>query len=248
MTKNPFSLTGKIVMVTGASSGIGKVISIECSKLGAKLVLTGRDEQRLKNTFENLEGSGHKYIVADIRNTDDLKYLIDSSPMINGLVHSAGIVKTMPIGFISTDALNSIMDINFKGPVLLTQGLMKTKKIVSGGSIVIISSISGIACALSGNGVYSASKGAITSMAKIMALEFASQKIRVNSILAGMVKTHMTDGLLFSEDEIIEDIKKYPLGYGEPDDVALGVVYLLSDASKWITGTDLKMDGGYTLS
>lgn len=203
MIKNPFSLTDKIVMVTGASSGIGKVISIECSKLGAQLVLTGRDEQRLKNTLDSLEGSGHKYIVADIINLENLKLLIDSSPMINGLVHSAGIVKTLPIGFISTDSLNSIMDINFKGPVLLTQGLMKSKKIASGGSVVIISSISGIACALAGNGVYSASKGAITAMAKIMALEFSSKKIRVNSILAGMVRTKMIDGLTFSEDEIL---------------------------------------------
>jgi NAD(P)-dependent dehydrogenase (short-subunit alcohol dehydrogenase family) len=248
MTQNPFTLTGKTIMITGASSGIGKVTSIECSKLGAKLVITGRDEPRLINTFDSLDGNDHKYIVADLRNSEQLKYLIDSSPVLNGLVHSAGIVKTMPIGFISPEALNSIMDINFKGPVLLTQGLMKAKKIVNGGSIIIISSISGIACALSGNGVYSASKGAITSMAKIMALEFASKKIRVNCILAGMVRTKMIDGLLFSEDEINEDIKKYPLGYGEPDDVALGVVYLLSDASKWITGTDLKMDGGYTLS
>lgn len=247
MTQNPFSLSGKIIMITGASSGIGQVTSIECSRLGAKLVLTGRDEPRLKKTYESLKGSGHKYVVADLKDSAQLKYLIDTSPSLNGLVHSAGIVKTIPVGFISTDAISSIFDINFKGPALLTQGLMKNKKIVNGGSIVIISSISGIVCALMGNGVYSASKGAITAIAKVMALEFASKKIRVNCILAGMVKTDMTDNLQFSEDEIIEDAKKYPLGYGEPYDVALGVVYLLSDASKWITGTDLKMDGGYTL-
>lgn len=247
MNHNPFSLRDKTILITGASSGIGRVTSIECSRLGAKIVLTGRNEDQLKRTLESLEGAGHSYIVADINNPENLIYLIESAPKINGLVHSAGIVRSIPFGFMSSDSLKSILDTNFTSPVFLTQGLMKIKKIENGCSIVIISSISGIACALVGNGVYSASKGAITSMAKIMALELSAKRIRVNCIIAGMVKTNMTENLQFSDDEIKEDMKKYPLGYGNPEDVAYGAVYLLSDASSWITGTDLKMDGGYTL-
>lgn len=247
MNYNPFSLQGKTILVTGASSGIGKVTSIVCSKLGAKLILTGRNEQRLRETLESLEGEEHEYFVGDLTKKDYLRNLAESIPLLSGLVHSAGTVKTIPFGFISYDLLNITIETNFIAPVLLTQELMNKKKIGKGGSVVIISSISGIACALAGNGVYSASKGAITSIAKIMALEFAIRKIRVNTILAGMVRTKMAEDLTFSDEEIQEDMKKYPLGYGESSDVAFGAVYLLSDASKWITGTDLKMDGGYTL-
>lgn len=248
MNKNPFSLIGKTVMVTGASSGIGRATAIECSKLGAIMVLTGREEAQLKITLNCLTGKGHKYVVADLNNPEQLIQLIESSPKLNGLVHSAGIVKTIPIGFISIDALKLILDTNFNAPVLLTQGLIKERKLEREASVVILSSISGTTCALAGNGVYSASKGAITAIAKTMALEFAPKKIRVNCILAGMVNTNMTNNLNFSDEELAEDMKKYPLGYGTPDDVALGAVYLLSDASKWITGSDLKMDGGYTLN
>lgn len=247
MNYNPFSLEGKTVMVTGASSGIGRVVAIECSKIGALLIITGRNEDRLKNTIEQMEGIGHKYIVADIRVKEQLELLTNSISKIQGLVHCAGIIKYLPFDFISIDVLNSIIETNFYGPLFLTQNLIKNKRIENGCSIVFISSISGITCAAVGNGMYSASKGAITSMAKIMALEFVRKKIRVNCIMPGMVQTEMTNNLTFSEEEIKEDMKKYPLGYGVPRDVALGVVYLLSDASKWITGTDLKMDGGYTL-
>lgn len=247
MSYNPFSLKGKTILITGASSGIGQKIAVECSNLDASLIITGRNEERLKNTMTLLKRSNHSYFVADLNKNDHLNMLVDHVPKIQGLILSAGIVKTLPFNFISVEGLNAVLDTNFISPVMLTQALMKSKKIDNGGSIVIISSISGLVCALAGNGIYSASKGAITAISKIMALEFSDKKIRVNCILSGMVRTNMTENLAFSDEEIDEDMKRYPLGYGEPADVAFGAVYLLSDASRWITGTDLKMDGGYTL-
>ena len=245
---NPFSLACKTILVTGASSGIGRAISIECSKMGAKIVLTARNEQRLKETLSQMEGDGHYLITADLSNKDDRKRIIDLSPNLDGLVNCAGIVKTLPFQFINEKDLTHVMDINFTAPVLISVDLLKIKKLVKNSSIVFISSISGIVCVWGGNSIYSASKGAINGIMKNMALDLASKGIRVNSVNPGMVETHIFDAGTIDAGQLEEDKKRYPLKrYGKPKEIAYAVIYLLSDASSWVTGSNLVIDGGFSL-
>lgn len=245
---NPFTLTGKTILVTGASSGIGRAIAIECSKMGANVVLTARNELRLNETLSQMDGAGHSIVVADLESKEEQKRLIDMLPLLNGLVNCAGIVKTLPFQFISTEALSTIMNINFMTPVLMSAELIKKKKISKDSSIVFISSISGVKCAGIGNSMYSASKGAINGIMKNMALDLASKGIRVNSINPGMVETHIFDAGTIASEQLEEDKKRYPLKrYGKPEEIAYLAIYLLSDASSWVTGSSLIIDGGYTL-
>jgi len=245
---NPFSLLGKIILVTGASSGIGKKTAIECSKSGAQLIITGRNAERLSQTFEELEGQSHSQIVADVSVDAGLNELVSSLPKLDGIVHVAGISKPKPFAFLNRKELDEIMNTNFYGPTLLTNILIRKKLLNKNASIVFISSISGVSCSFLGGASYSASKGAINGIIKGMALELAAKQIRVNSILPGMIDTGIFDGSAISEQDLIEDRKRYPLGrYGKPEDVAYAVIYLLSDASSWITGSNLLIDGGFTL-
>lgn len=245
---NPFSLLGKTILVTGASSGIGRAVAIECSKMGASVIVTARNEERLRETFSQLKGSGHLLIVADLTDEDERTSLVEFSPKLDGVVHCAGIVKTMLFQFINLESLSDLMNINFVAPTLISAQLIENKKLVKKSSIVFISSISGIACVWGGNSMYSASKGAINGMMKNMALDLASKKIRVNSVNPGMIETPIFDGGLIDSELLDEDRKRYPLKrYGNPEEVAYAVIYLLSDASAWITGTNIIIDGGYTL-
>ena len=246
---NPFSLNNKTVLVTGASSGIGKAIAVECSKMGASVIITGRNEERLHQTFELLErGNLHKEIVCDLQSEEKIRELTEQLPVLNGIVHAAGIVKTLPFQFISSMELNNIFDVNFFAPVLLSQILTKTKKISKEASIVFISSINGPVTALVGNSMYAASKAAVVAMAKNMALELASKKVRVNCILPGMTETPMIQLENITQEQLEADKKLYPLKrYGKPEEIAYAAVYFLSDASAWTTGASLIIDGGITL-
>lgn len=242
---NPFSLEGKQVLITGASSGIGRGVAIECAKLGARLILTARNEDRLKETLSLLSGKNHQYVVADLFDEEGINYLIRSLPEIYGVVHCAGLIKRLPLKFINEKYLGEIMQTNFFAPALITQKLYKAKKITSNGSIVFISSVA-TGFASYGNIMYMASKGAINSLSKGIAFELANQGIRVNCIEPGMVITNLTKAI--SDEELSEDIKRYPLGrYGKPEEIGYAVVFLLSDATKWITGTKIVIDGGLTL-
>lgn len=242
---NPFSLDGKQVLITGASSGIGKGIAIECAKLGAKLIITARNEERLKDTLGALLGNGHSYIVADLNDDDGLNNLVESLPTLDGIVHCAGLIKRLPLKFVNEKHLGEIMLTNFFAPALITQKLYKAKKISSNGSIVFISSVA-TSLASYGNIMYMASKGAINSLAKGIAFELAKQGIRVNCIEPGMVVTNLTKAI--SDEELADDIKRYPLGrFGKPEEIGYAVVYLLSNATKWMTGSVIKIDGGLTL-
>jgi NAD(P)-dependent dehydrogenase (short-subunit alcohol dehydrogenase family) len=245
---NPFTLEGKKILVTGASSGIGRAIAVECSKMGATIVLTARNEERLNETLSQMDGTGHSIIVADLGNEDERKRLVTASPVLDGLVNCAGIVKTLPFQFVNAEALAGVMNVNFTAPVLMSAELVKGKKFSKNSSIVFISSISGVVCVWGGNSMYSASKGAVNGVVKNMALDLASKNIRVNSVNPGQIETHILDEGVITKEQIEENKKLYPLKrFGQPEDVAHAVIYLLSDASSWVTGSNLVIDGGYTL-
>lgn len=244
---NPFSLKNKTILVTGASSGIGRAIAVECSKLGAKVIISGRSSERLLETTKHFIGE-YLCLTADLSKEEDLKQLVSNIDYIDGLVNCAGLTKTMPFQFTGRKELDTVMDVNFFAPVELSRLLTKSKKLTSGGSIVFISSISGVYCSAVASSIYSASKGAINGIVKGIALDLAPKNIRVNCVNPGMIDTNIfADGVISSE-YLKEDVKRYPLKrYGKPEEVAHAVIYLLSDASLWVTGTNLLIDGGYTL-
>jgi NAD(P)-dependent dehydrogenase (short-subunit alcohol dehydrogenase family) len=248
MEYNPFTLKDKVILVTGASSGIGRSTSIECSRMGATMIITGRNEVRLKETYDSLEGAGHKQIVADFSSETGLNALSEYVTSIDGVVYCAGFTKPLPIQFINEEDISEIMKVNFIAPTLISRNLLQNKKIRKGASIVFISSISGVYCSYVAQGLYAASKGAINGLIKSMALELATKNIRVNSICPGMINTNILESGIISREQLEEDIKKYPLKrYGQPQEVAYAAIYLLSDASQWVTGSNLLIDGGYTL-
>lgn len=247
MSYNPFSLEGKKILITGASSGIGKATAIECSRMGANVIIVGRNEERLNETFLELTGEGHQQTIADLTQQADIDKIVDSTPELDGLVHNAGIMRTKPIQFIKKEDLELIMGTNTFAPILFTKSLLKKKKIKKGGSIVFTSSGAAIS-ADAGNAIYAASKAAISSYMRSCAIELADKRIRSNAVLPGMIETKLIVGGALSSDDLLNDMKKYPLGrYGKPEEVAYAIIYLLSDASAWVTGTSLVMDGGRLL-
>jgi NAD(P)-dependent dehydrogenase (short-subunit alcohol dehydrogenase family) len=248
MSNNPFSLDGKTILVTGASSGIGKATAIECSKLGARVIITGRNEVRLQETLSLLQGEGHLAIVADLSDEESLGRLVDQCPEINGLVNNAGSTIMIPTQFISRDKLMQVLEVNTIAPILLTQQLLKKKKLGKGASVVITDSISGVKIASPGNVLYSTSKSAINGFVKNAALDLAGKSIRVNAVCPGMISTHILDNGSVTTEDIESDMKKYPLKrYGKPEEVAYAIIYFLSDASGFTTGANLVIDGGFTL-
>jgi NAD(P)-dependent dehydrogenase (short-subunit alcohol dehydrogenase family) len=248
---NPFSLEGKTVLVTGASSGIGRGIAVECSKMGAKVVINGRNKERLLKTFDQLEGEGHIQIVADLSKQEDIERLANEVPELNGFVNSAGIPKICPVKRIDRQTLEEIMNVNAFGPILLTSQLLRKKKLQKKSSIVLIASISGVCMANTGEGPYAATKAALAGYTKTAAFELAAQGTRVNTICPGLVPTEILtlSNEMFSEDQLKETMYgRYPLKrVGTPEDIANGAIYLLSDASSWVTGINLVIDGGYTV-
>jgi NAD(P)-dependent dehydrogenase (short-subunit alcohol dehydrogenase family) len=245
-----FNLLNKKIIITGASSGIGRECSILLSKLGAELIICGRNEKRLLETFELLDNSNkHTIFLGDLTKEECIENLIQSVDKIDGLLLIAGIVKTVPIKFLNFQELNLIMNNNFISPTLLVHKVIKLKKINKNSSIVFMSSIAGNFLADKGNGAYAASKAALNGICKVMALELSSQKIRVNAICPGMVNTPMTNNELASvtKEQLEFNEKMYPLGYGEPIDIAWSSAYFLSDVSKWVTGTSFVIDGGFTI-
>lgn len=249
---NPFSLIGKSILITGASSGIGRGIAIECSKMGARLIINGRNAERLKETLDMLEGKDHLAIIADLSKQEEIERLVEEVPEINGCVHGAGIPKIAAVKFIDRMLLDDILNINTVAPILLTSLLLKKKKLRKKSSIVFISSISGVCVANTGESPYSATKGAISGFVKGAAFELAAQGTRVNSINPGLVPTRILElsNTVFSEDQLKDTMYgRYPLKrVGTPEDIAYGAIYLLSDASSWVTGVNLIIDGGYTLA
>ena len=247
MSYNPFSLDGKTVLVTGASSGIGQATAIECAKMGAKVVITGRNVERLQETFDQLEGEGHLQIAADISQEEDIERLVAECPALDGLVNNAGRGLSKPVNFIKLEDLQGVFQTNLFGVALLTKMLLKKKKIGKDASIVFTSSISSYMTAL-GLSVYASSKAAISAYMRTCAIELGAKGIRCNAILPGMVETKLINSGTYTEEDKNADLSLYPLGrYGRPEDVARAMVFLLSDASAWMTGVELIIDGGRCL-
>jgi NAD(P)-dependent dehydrogenase (short-subunit alcohol dehydrogenase family) len=245
---NPFLLTGKKVLVTGASSGIGRTIAVECSKIGAKVIITGRNQENLHTTYGMLDGEGHDELLCDLQIEEQLDALVDRVPELDGVVHCAGIVSTLPFEFITRKKLDDIFNVNFVSPTVFSRMLVKNKKISCNASIVWISSIAGTIVSSPAKSMYGATKGAVNGMMKGMAIDLAPKKIRVNAVLPGMIETRVLDEGQITTEQFEEDKKKYPLKrYGKPEDVAFAVIYLLSDASSWVTGSSIIVDGGVTL-
>ena len=241
------SLKHKKILVTGASSGIGLVTSAFCSTLGAEVILSGRNENRLREALSNLEGTGHRYVSADITEDSSVDILLEKIDSLDGIVFCAGVNDKQIIKAISREKAEDMFNINVLSPIIITKKLLKQKKINKGASIVFISSIASYYAAIS-NTVYAATKGAINSIVRVWALELSNKLIRVNAILPGMINTGMIDSYQFSEEEKLNMVKQYPLGrIGTTQDVSNAVAFFLSDLSSWITGTCLVVDGGVTL-
>ena len=244
----PFSLFGKTILVTGASSGIGKSIAIECSRMGAQLILTARNNQRLQETLSLLDGGEHVVFVADLTNDEELTSLVDFLPKLDGVVFNAGISKPIVLSLTDKEDVNDMIETNLLSTINLTRFLVQQKKLKKKSSLVYISSINGNSCSSFGSSLYAASKAAITGFMKGVALELSSKEIRVNSINPGMIETEIFKGSAIGEEELTKDRQKYPLKrYGKPEEVAYAAIFLLSDATQWITGSSLLIDGGYTL-
>ena len=251
MSYNPFSLRGKNILVTGASSGIGQRTAIECSKMGASLIITGRDRERLQETMNELEtcnGQNHHQIIADITTNEGQNALVSQLSGLDGFVSCAGKVLSLPAQFASRDRINDIFGVNFLSPVELLRQLYKRKLLEKHASIVAVSALSGIDRFSSRNSVYGASKAALSSFMKFCALEFAPRGIRVNCVCPGMVDTQLIHNGSVTEEQLKADEEKYPLKrYGTPDDIAFMIIYLLSDAASWVTGQNFIIDGGSSI-
>lgn len=252
-TINSFSLCNKNIIITGASSGIGRQTAISCSQMGARLLLIGRNKNRLDETLNQLhQPEQHLSFLLDLTDYENVETILQEGVSkigkFHGIVHSAGITTTRPIKMVQPSKLDHFISTNVTSAINLTRLFISPKYISNdGGSIVFISSIMGIVGEV-GKTIYSITKGALNSGARSLALELASKKIRVNTISPGVVITPMSDQAVFSQDEEARKriIDLHPLGLGQPEDIANGCVYLLSDSSKWITGSNLVIDGGYT--
>lgn len=245
---NDFSVKDKTVLVTGASSGIGRQIAVTVARAGGRIVITGRDEQRLIETHDLLCGEDrHQRITADLTVETDIDNLVETIDGLDGLVHCAGIIRPLPVKFISQKEIDVMRFVNIDAPMILTAKLFRQRKIRNGASIVFISSISS-RFPYKGGALYCSAKAGIDAFSKVIAVEYAGRKIRSNCINAALVKTPLlaearknrTRAMMAAHEE------QYPLGLGEPIDIANAVLFLLSNASRWITGTSIVMDGGLT--
>ncbi len=247
--KNPFSLEGKRVLVTGAASGIGRCTAIKASEMGANLILVDLNEEKMRETLSMLTPGNHSMFAADLTQTDKLEELAASIEPLDGLVNCAGIGLTLPFKFCGENELKRVMSINFFAPVLLTQTLVKKKKISKGASIVYMASIDGTVTGHIGNSMYSATKGAILGSVRSQALEMAARGVRVNCVSPARVNTPLIQNRNnISEEQVKANMELYPMKrYAEPEEIAYYIIYLLSDASTYTTGSNLVIDGGFTI-
>lgn len=253
MTGYDFSLRDKNILVTGASSGIGKVIAIELSKAGANLTITGRNQERLVQTFQLLDrsyGQEHLSAILDFADTASIDTVDIGSHSFDGIVLAAGVNVIIPFSFLSKDILDNVMNSNFTGNILLLKRLIQRKLFNKNGSVVFISSINGTTIGSKGHSIYAASKGAINGMMRSLANELSKQSIRVNAISPGLIHSGMFEqnSDVLSKEDLDKYVKRYPLGIGKPEDIAYSCIFLLSKASRWITGQTIIVDGGISIN
>lgn len=241
---NPFSLKGMTVLITGASSGIGQSVAIECSKMGAKVILSARNLSRLNETLSYMAGCGHDIISADLSSDEGISSIVQKVPKLNGVVNIAGIECDKPIKFITRSNLESVFSVNTFSCILLVQQLLKSDKISDGASLVFISSIASKPFQSIGNGIYSASKIAIESFSRQCVIELSNKRIRSNVLLPGLIDTPMLENTAFCINKFHPNAN---LNIGKAVDVALPIVFLLSRASSFINGASIVIDGGFSL-
>lgn len=241
-------LKNKTILVTGASSGIGRAAAVLCDKLGANLLITGRNKIELEKTAALLTNTSQQ-IIADLSDENSIHKLISEINNIDGFVHCAGIIQPLPVKYIKQKNIDEIFSVNFSSAVLISSSLLSSKKLNHGASVVFISSIS-TEHPYSGGALYVSSKAALEAFSRALALEASIKKIRVNTISPGLVRTAIFEQAeqIFTKEEVTAMENKYPLGIGEPEDVANMIAFLLSESSKWITGTLIRMDGGLLLN
>lgn len=237
-----FSLEGKTILITGASSGLGKEIAIRCSEKDASLIITGRNKDKLIDTNNQLKGSNHT-IVCDLSEESNITELVKQLPLLDGVIFCAGVIEYNPVKFINSTKIKNTFSVNFDSQVILTQQLIKLKKLKPQSSLVYISSIAS-KIGVPGTALYAASKASLNAFVKVTASELAGQKIRANSICPGIIVTPMGEHAQDMSNDLAKD---YPLGLGQPIDVVGPCIFFLSEASKWITGSELIIDGGLTL-
>lgn len=245
--ENLLSLQEKHILVTGASSGMGRVFAQMIAEQGARVTLLARNAERLSQTFKSLKGGEHQICVCDLTNESQLKEMAEKIHPLDGIVLCAGVNEFVPVKFIKQEKIDWIFQTNYFSQLLLVQILLKKKLINKGASIVFVSSISSI-MGVPGTLLYASSKGAINSAVRVLAVELAAQKIRVNAIMPGIVRTEMLSGTNIDEDTFFKQEEQYPLGLGTPSDVGSAVLFHLSDASRWLTGQCMVLDGGMTLN
>ena len=245
---SPFVVEGKSILITGAASGIGKATALLCAKMGAVVTITDLNEEQLKATFNSLEGDGHQMVVANLTDNDDLQRLVDALPKLEGVVCNAGIIKTILAQFAEKSDIERILNINTIAPIYLTKLLLENKKIKKEASIVYTSSMGGVYNGAIGNGLYGASKAALVGFVKSLALEVAPRGIRVNTVNPGITETNIYNNSSITPEQLELEKAHYPLKrFGKPEEIANAIVFLLSDASKWMTGSKLLIDGGCSL-
>lgn len=250
---NPFTIENKTILVTGATSGIGRATAVTCAKMGAKVIAAGRNQARLAGLQAELESGdmnvpGNLYIQVDLTDAEQVKALINQMPEIDGVANCAGIADMNPFQFMTRGELAHVMDVNCYGPVMLVNQLLKAKKLKKGSSVVFVSSVDGPRIVHAGNSAYSASKSALVGMARNMAIDLAGKKIRVNCVLPGTTDTPMVRTGSATEEMLEENAKQFPLKrFAQPEEIANAIIFLLSDASSFITGTEFVVDGGYSI-
>ena len=244
----PFSIENKNILVTGATSGIGRATAITCAGLGATVVVVGRNQERLDSLMQELEGDGNLAINADLTDEEQVKALIEQCPVVDGVACCAGVANMNPFAFVSQEEIERVFQINCFAPVMLVNRLLKAKKLSKGGSVVFVSSVDGPKIVHAGNSVYSGSKSALVGMARNMAIDLASKKIRVNCVLPGTTDTPMIRTENVTEEMLAETAKGFPLKrFAHPEEIANAIIFLLSDAASYITGTEITVDGGFSI-
>lgn len=246
---NPFNIEGKTILVTGATSGIGRATAMTCAELGACVIAVGRNQERL-NELKNecLMSDGHLFIQRDLTDEEQVKALIEQCPVVDGVACCAGVANMNPFMFVTADEVERVFKVNCIAPVMLVNRLLKAKKLGKGSSVVFVSSVDGPKIVHAGNSVYSGSKSALLGLARNMAIDLAGKKIRVNCVLPGTTDTPMIHTGSATDESLAETAKSLPMKrFAQPEEIANAIIFLLSNAASYITGTEITVDGGFSI-